>query len=332
MIMARKPAALTAPLAAGAARGTETEAFAHDVMAGLSATPKRVPPKYFYDSEGSRLFEDITQTREYYPTRSEHEILRLQAGAIVQHFPTGAALVEFGSGACIKVRFLLDAARKLKAYVPVDIAGDFLAEEAAALRKDYPTLSILPVAADFMNPFALPDAVRDLPKVGFFPGSTIGNFEPHEASTFLRHAGTILGAGAVMVVGVDLIKDETVLNAAYNDAAGVTAKFNLNVLRRINRELGGNFKLAGFEHHAFYNRERKRVEMHLASRVRQKVTVAGATFELQAGETIHTENSYKYSRESFAALARGAGWTMLSSWTDAKGNFAVCALALPTSS
>ena len=330
--MPHKPGALTAPLAAGAARGTETEAFAHDVIAGLSGTPKRIPPKYFYDSEGSRLFEDITKTREYYPTRSEHEILRLQAGAIVQHFPTGAALVEFGSGACIKVRFLLDAARKLKAYVPVDIAGDFLAEEAAALRKHYPNLEILPVAADFMKPFALPDAVKDLPKVGFFPGSTIGNFEPHEACTFLRHAGKILGAGSVMVVGVDLIKDETILNAAYNDASGVTAKFNLNVLRRINRELGGNFKLDGFEHHAFYNRERKRVEMHLASRVRQKVTVAGSTFEFRAGETIHTENSYKYSRESFAALARGAGWTMLSNWTDASGNFAVCALALPASS
>jgi dimethylhistidine N-methyltransferase len=330
--MPHKPGALTAPLAVGAARGAETEAFAYDVIAGLSATPKRIPPKYFYDSEGSRLFEDITKTREYYPTRSEHEILRLQAGAIVQHFPTGAALVEFGSGACIKVRFLLDAARKLKAYVPVDIAGDFLTAEAAALRKDYPTLSILPVAADFMKPFALPDAVSDLPKIGFFPGSTIGNFEPHEACTFLRHAGTILGAGAVMVVGVDLIKDEAVLNAAYNDASGVTAKFNLNVLRRINRELGGNFKLDAFEHHAFYNRERKRVEMHLASRVRQKVTVAGSTFEFRAGETIHTENSYKYSRESFAALARGAGWTMLSSWTDANGNFAVCALVLPSSS
>ncbi|MGD9924047.1 MAG: L-histidine N(alpha)-methyltransferase, partial [Pseudorhodoplanes sp.] len=156
-----------------------------------------------------------------------------------------------------------------------------------------------------------------------------GNFEPHEACTFLRHAGTILGRGAVMVVGVDLIKDEAVLNAAYNDRAGVTARFNLNVLRRINRELGGNFKLAGFEHHAFYNRERKRVEMHLASRLRQKVTIAGSTFEFRAGETIHTENSYKYTPESFAALARGAGWSLLDNWTDAKGNFAVCALVLP---
>ncbi len=311
-----------------AKRDTETQSFADDVIAGLSAAPKRIPPKYFYDSEGSRLFEDITRTPEYYPTRSEHEILRMQAGAIVQHFPTGAALVEFGSGACIKVRFLLDAARKLKAYVPVDIAGEFLNAEAAALRKHYPGLQILPVVADFMKPFALPDAVSDLPKVGFFPGSTIGNFEPHEAASFLRHAGSILGAGAVMIVGVDLIKDESVLNAAYNDDSGVTARFNLNLLRRLNRELAGNFKLDGFEHHAFYNRERNRIEMHLASRARQKVTVAGSTFEFRAGETIHTENSYKYSPLSFAALARGAGWTMLDRWSDAKGNFAVCALKL----
>lgn len=323
--MARKNGVLAAPLTR---RDAETEVFAHDVVVGLSANPKRVPPKYFYDSEGSRLFEEITRTPEYYPTRSEHEILRMQAGAIVQHFPTGAALIEFGSGACIKVRFLLDTARKLKAYVPVDIAGEFLNAEAAALRKHYPNLAVLPVVADFMKPFALPEAVADLPKIGFFPGSTIGNFEPHEAAAFLRHAGTILGEGAVLIVGVDLIKDESVLNAAYNDAAGVTARFNLNVLRRINRELGGNFKLDGFEHHAFYNRERNRIEMHLASRSRQKVTVAGSSFEFRAGETIHTESSYKYSPQSFAALARGAGWTLLDRWTDAKGNFAVCALGL----
>lgn len=325
--MPHKPGVLAAPLA-GTLRGTETKTFANDVIAGLSAMPKRIPPKYFYDSAGSRLFEEITRTPEYYPTRSEHAILRMQAGAIVQHFPTGAALVEFGSGACIKVRFLLDAARKLKAYVPVDISGDFLHAEAAALRKDYPNLAILPVVADFMAPFALPGVVATLPKIGFFPGSTIGNFEPHEACDFLRHAGAILGDGAVMVIGVDLVKDEKTLNAAYNDADGVTAKFNLNLLRRINRDLGGNFKLGAFEHRAFYNRERKRIEMHLASRVRQHVTVAGSSFDFRAGETIHTENSYKYSPESFAAMARGAGWAMLGTWTDAGGNFAVCALGM----
>ncbi len=306
----------------------EESAFADDVIAGLSASPKRIPPKYFYDNEGSGLFEDITRTPEYYPTRSENEILRMQAGAIVQYFPTGAALVEFGSGACIKVRFLLDAAKKLKAYVPVDISGEFLAIEAERLRQHYPNLSILPVVADFMQPFALPEPVADLPKIGFFPGSTIGNFEPHEACAFLRHAGDILGRGAVMVVGVDLVKDPAVLKAAYNDAEGITAKFNLNLLRRINRELGGTFKLDGFEHHAFYNREKNRIEMHLASKKRQKVKVGASTFDFRAGETIHTENSYKYSRDSFSALARGAGWTMEQVWTDANQNFAVCALTL----
>jgi len=327
--MARKPGVVATPLAVDAARRVETDIFARDVVAGLSATPKRIPPKYFYDSEGSRLFEEITRTPEYYPTRSENEILRMQAGAMVQYFPTGAALVEFGSGACIKVRFLLDAARKLKAYVPVDISGEFLSAEAAHLRKDYPKLAILPVAADFMKPFALPEAVAELPKIGFFPGSTIGNFEPHEACAFLGHAGKILGAGAVMIVGVDLVKDPAVLNAAYNDEAGVTEKFNLNLLRRINRELCGNFKLDQFEHHAFYNREKSRIEMHLASKKRQKVRVGSATFDFRAGEAIHTENSYKYSAESFAALARGAGWTMEQVWTDAGRNFAVCALTLP---
>lgn len=306
----------------------DREAFRQDVVDGLSSTPKRIPPKYFYDSEGSRLFEDITKTAEYYPTRSENEILRMQAAAMVQYFPSGAALIEFGSGACIKVRFLLDAARKLKAYVPVDISGDFLAAEAEHLRKDYPNLSILPVAADFMKPFDLPPSVADLPKVGFFPGSTIGNFEPHEACAFLGHAAKILGQGAVLIVGVDLIKEQAVLNAAYNDEAGVTEKFNLNLLRRINRELGGSFKLDQFEHHAFYNREKNRIEMHLASRKRQKVQVGTSSFDFRAGETIHTENSYKYSRESFAALARGAGWTMEQIWTDASRNFAVCALTL----
>lgn len=302
--------------------------FAADVVSGLSETPKHISPKYFYDTEGSRLFEEITQLPEYYPTRSEHEILRDHGRAIVQHFPTGAALVEFGSGACIKVRFLLNAADKLKSYVPVDIAGEFLAIEAATLRKDYPRLKILPVVADFMQPFVLPKDVADMPRIGFFPGSTIGNLDPHEASAFLRHAGTVLGQGAVMVVGVDLVKDAEVLTAAYNDAAGVTAKFNINLLRRLNRELGGNFKLDTFEHHAFYDHEKSRIEMHLASRKKQKVKVAGTTFDFRAGETIHTENSCKYTPDTFRSLAKGAGWTPLDVWTDKAGLFSVHALVL----
>ena len=306
----------------------ERAQFAADVVAGLSASPKHISPKYFYDTEGSQLFEQITHLPQYYPTRSEHEILREHGKSIVQHFPTGSALVEFGSGACIKVRFLLNAADKLKAYVPVDIAGEFLAIEAATLRKDYPRLQILPVAADFMQPFVLPKDAADLPRVGFFPGSTIGNLDPHEAVAFLRHAGAVLGRGSVMIVGVDLVKDADVLNAAYNDAAGITAKFNINLLRRMNRELGGHFELETFEHHAFYDRDKSRIEMHLASRKRQTVKVAGGSFDFRAGETIHTENSCKYTPDSFRSLVKGAGWTPVDMWTDRAGLFSVHALVL----
>jgi dimethylhistidine N-methyltransferase len=304
----------------------EAASFAGDVIAGLRASPKRIPAKYFYDREGSRLFEEITRLPEYYPTRSEIKILRTHARDIVQLIPAGAAMVEFGSGACIKMRILLDAADKLLAYVPVDISADFLEQEAAGLRKARPSLSVYPVGADFTKPFTLPAAVKTLPHVGFFPGSTIGNFEPYEAAAFLRNAGQILGRGALLIVGVDLEKDPAVLHAAYNDAAGITEKFNRNLLVRINRELDGNFDLSKFEHHAFYNREQHRIEMHLASIKRQKVRVAGTAIDFRAGETIHTENSYKYSPQSLAALARGAGWNPVAMWTDAQNYFAVHAL------
>ena len=196
--------------------------------------------------------------------------------------------------------------------------------EAAELHADFPDLSILPVAADICYPFDLPPAAAAAKaRVGFFPGSTIGNFEPHEAASFLRNAAKILGPGARLIVGVDLIKAPEILNAAYNDAAGVTEAFNLNLLKRINRELGANFRLECFEHHAFYNRERNRIEMHLASLKRQKVKVAGESVDFRAGETIHTENSYKYSIDSLRALARGVGWVPDGMWTDAQGYFSV---------
>ena len=242
--------------------------------------------------------------------------------------PPGAALIEFGSGSSTKTRIILSAAKSLKAYVPVDISGEFLREQAASLRREYPGIAMLPVAADFSKPFELPPAVAKLPRVGFFPGSTIGNFEPHEAAAFLRHAARILGPGASVIIGVDLVKDTQVLQRAYNDAQGVTAQFNLNLLTRINRELGGRFNLACFEHHAFFNRERSRIEMHLASLKRQRVKLLGESIEFRAGETIHTENSYKYSVESFSCLARGAGWTPLEVWTDKDNNFSVHALTL----
>jgi dimethylhistidine N-methyltransferase len=306
--------------------GEGESTFAHDVVAGLTARPKRLSPKYFYDEAGARLFEQITELPEYYPTRAELSILSGNAAAIARFIPDGAALIEFGSGSSKKARVLLAAAPKVSAYVPVDISSEMLAEEAQALRRDYPNLKVLPIEADFTKPFRLPAALANSARVGFFPGSTIGNFEPHEACSFLRHARQILGPGSTLIIGVDLVKDKDALNAAYDDAAGVTAKFNLNLLARINRELGANFDLASFSHEAFYNAERNRIEMHLASKKRQKVRVAGRTIEFRAGETIHTENSYKYTLESFGALARGAGWTPAAAWTDINGYFSVQAL------
>jgi dimethylhistidine N-methyltransferase len=303
----------------------QTTAFAGDVIDDLSQHPKRLSPKYFYDATGSELFEQITLLPEYYPTRTELGILRDRAGEIAAIIPEGAALVEFGAGATTKVRLLLEQCA-FGAYVPVDISGDFVKAQADALRQDFPALSVYPVAADFTAPFALPDAVKAMPKVGFFPGSTLGNFEPHEACAFLRSAREILGEGARMVIGVDLEKDERVLYHAYNDAAGVTARFNLNVMVRINRELGGNFDTNAFMHRAIYNRDRHRIEMHLIAKKAQTVRVLGRSFSFRAGESIHTESSYKYSLERFKALAQGSGWTPRESWTDAAAMFSVHAL------
>jgi dimethylhistidine N-methyltransferase len=315
------------PHAALRYEGAELESsFARDVIAGLTARPKRLPPKYFYDEIGARLFDAITTLPEYYPTRCELEILRERAGEIARFFPEGSALIEFGSGSSKKVRILLEAAPTIAAYVPVDISAEMLAQEAQALRHDFPRLAVEPVEADFTQPFALPAGVTSRARTGFFPGSTIGNFEPHEACAFMRHAGRMLGEGAHLIIGVDLVKDPVVLNAAYNDKAGITAQFNLNLLARINRELGGDFDLDGFSHKAFYNSVRSRIEMHLVSKRRQKLRVAGRMIDFRAGETIHTENSYKYTLESFGALARGSGWTPAAVWTDAGANFSIHAL------
>jgi dimethylhistidine N-methyltransferase len=300
--------------------------LAREIIAGLAARPKRISPKYFYDEVGAQLFEAITATPEYYLTRCELAILRERAAEIARFVPDGAAVVEFGSGSSQKARVLIAATPAIAAYVPVDISSKMLIREAQELRRDWPQLAVMPVEADFAQPFALPAEAARLPRTGFFPGSTIGNFEPHEACSFLRHAGRMLGTGATLIIGVDLVKDASTLNAAYNDAAGITAKFNLNLLTRINRELNASFDLASFSHHAFYNSERHRIEMHLASKKRQKVRVAGRLIEFRPGETIHTENSYKYTLESFSALARGSGWTPLSAWTDAGANFSIHAL------
>jgi dimethylhistidine N-methyltransferase len=304
----------------------QTSAFATAVIEDLSRHPKRLSPKFFYDAAGSELFEQITVLPEYYPTRTELNILRDRGRAISAAIPERAALVEFGAGATTKVRLLLENCA-FAAYVPVDISGDFLKAQADALRKDFPHLAVLPVTADFTAPFALPDALAEMSKVGFFPGSTLGNFEPHEACAFLRSAREILGSEAEMVIGVDLEKDERVLYQAYNDSAGVTARFNLNVLVRINRELGGNFDVSAFMHRAIYNRDRHRIEMHLISKKAQTVRVLGRKFSFRPGESIHTESSYKYSLERFTALARGSGWTVRNSWTDKNKMFSVHVLA-----
>jgi dimethylhistidine N-methyltransferase len=300
--------------------------FADDVLAGLAAEPKRLSPKYFYDQAGSELFQLITKLPEYYPSRAETGILEAHAGAIAKLIPPDAAVVEFGAGSAAKTRILLRAAPQISAYVPLDISGEFLAAETVRLQQEMPNLRVLPVEADFTKPFVLPAALGARPRVGFFPGSTIGNFEPHEANTLLRHAATMLGPGALFIVGVDLVKDPEVLNAAYNDSAGVTAAFNLNLLARINRELGGEFNLAAFRHRAFYNAEQHRIEMHLVSLARQKVRVCDKSFEFRRGETMHTENSYKYSVESFLCHARGAGWTNAATFVDAQNYFSVHAL------
>jgi dimethylhistidine N-methyltransferase len=302
-----------------------TSSFARDVIENLSRAPKRLSPKYFYDATGSELFEQITLLPEYYPTRTELGILRDRSQAISANIPEGAALVEFGAGATTKVRLLLGEC-KLGAYVPVDISGDFLNGQAEALRADYPALAIHPVTADFTAPFELPEAIKAMPRVGFFPGSTLGNFEPGEACTFLKSARAILGNGSRMVIGVDLEKDERTLYDAYNDTAGVTARFNLNVLHRINRELGGDFDVGAFVHRAIYNRDRHRIEMHLISKKALTAQVLGKRFSFRPGESIHTENSYKYSIDRFRVLARVSGWELLQSWTDAESMFSVHAL------
>ena len=317
--------AYTAPLLKANPLGVRDTIFALDTVEGLTQQPKHLLPKYFYDAAGSELFEQITRLPEYYPTRTELGILRDRGAEIASVIPRHAALVEFGAGSTLKVRLLLQTCA-IKTYVPVDISGDYVAAQADSLRADFPDLAVHPVSADFTAPFALPEAVRDMPKVGFFPGSTLGNFEPHEASQFLRRAAEILGRDAIMIVGIDLEKNERVLHAAYNDAAGVTAKFNLNLLVRMNRELGANFDLSSFVHRAIYNRELHRIEMHLISRKAQTARVCGRTISFRAGESIHTENSYKYSPDRFSALAHGAGWSPVAAWSDAENMFSVQAL------
>jgi L-histidine N-alpha-methyltransferase len=298
--------------------------FERDVVAGLAGKVKSLPAKYFYDVAGSALFERITEVPEYYVTRSEIGILQSYGLAITGLLPAGCALVEFGAGSSRKSRILFGTAANIAAYVPVDISGDFLRKDIVHLQKDFPHLGVHPVICDFTTEFDLPESILSLPRVGFFPGSTIGNLEPSEAGGLLRHFGGVLGEGATLLVGVDLVKDERTLASAYDDAERVTARFNLNLLKRINRELDGNFVLGRFRHLALYNAELARVEMHLVSECRQEVRVAGRVFQFDAGESIHTENSYKYTVETFQDIAGENGWSTIGAWTD--GLYSVHAL------
>lgn len=297
-----------------------------DVLEGLARPQKSIPPKHFYDAEGSRLFEAITELAEYYPTRTEITLLRRAASEMAAEIPARAALVEFGSGASLKTRILLDAAPQVDVYAPIDISEAALEAAAHAIRADYPKLEVAPLREDFTRALELPAAARGRPVVGFFPGSTIGNFTPDDAKTFLAGARRLLGRGAAFFVGIDLRKDRATLEAAYDDALGVTAAFNKNLLVRINRELGGDFDLDAFAHRAVWNEGEGRIEMHLMSLKDQAVTVAGRTFRFAAGETLHTENSYKFTVEGFAELAAGAGWRLERRWVSAHPAFAVVLL------
>ena len=300
--------------------------FERDVVAGLSKPQKALPAKYFYDAEGSRLFEQITELPEYYPTRTELALMRAKAGEMAEAIPDGAALVEFGSGASTKTRLLLDAAPQISVYVPIDISPSALEQAASAINKDYPQVTVAPLVEDFTKALALPVEAVDRPRVGFFPGSTIGNFTPDEVIVFLEGARHLLGEGSGFLVGVDLAKDEGTLVAAYDDAQGVTAAFNLNLLTRINRELGGDFVLSNFQHKAVWNAEASRVEMHLESTKEHAVHVAGRVFNFAEGETIHTENSYKFTVDSFERLAARAGWKLEQVWESPAPSFAVALL------
>ncbi len=306
---------------------TVTE-FRAAVLQGLGSDPKTLPCKFFYDAEGSRLFDRICELPEYYPTRTECALLQARAPEIAALVGPHAGLVEFGSGAGVKVRLLLAALRYPAVYVPVDISRGHLVAAAASLAADFPGLRIAPVCADYTNRFALPRLPGNQPRrlAGFFPGSTIGNFTPSEAAGFLRRTGQLLGCGSMMIVGVDLVKDASVLEDAYDDAAGVTAAFNLNLLERINRELDADFNLSAFTHEARWNTGDSRVEMHLVSRTAQSVRIGGDRVDFARGESVHTENSYKYTLGGFAKLARSAGYDPVASWTDPDNLFSIHAL------
>ena len=297
--------------------------LATHVLEGLARPQKALPSRFFYDARGSALFEQITTLDEYYLTRTELDLLERHAGDMAALIGARASVIEFGSGSSRKVPILLRALQEPAAWVPIEIDDETLAQSVRDMRGRFPELRLVPINADFMQPVALPDGELSANRIGFFPGSTIGNFRPHEALAFLRRVGTTLGRNAAMVIGVDRKKDLSTLLSAYDDADGVTAAFNRNLLVRINRELGADFDLDAFAHEARYDIGRGRIEMHLVARTPQRVRVLGRTFRFDAGESIHTEVSCKYTIDEFRLLARAAGWQPVESWSDPQDWFAI---------
>jgi L-histidine Nalpha-methyltransferase len=297
-------------------------AFRADVLAGLAMTQKAVPARWFYDDAGSRLFEEITRLPEYYPTRAETEILETRGREFAELIGPGRAVVEFGSGSSVKTPLLLSAISPA-AYVPLDIAGDFLREAAADLAAKFPGLPVYPVEADFMRRVELPGEVAASPKLGFFPGSTIGNMVAATAVDLLRSMRETLGTGAQLLIGMDLIKDRATLIAAYDDAVGVTAEFNRNLAARINRELDGTIPLDALRHEARWNEDFARIEMHLVADCDLDFEVSGKSFAMRAGESIHTENSHKFDARSANMLLLAAGWEPVARWHDRAEQFAL---------
>ena len=297
-------------------------AFRADVLSGLATRPRAIPARWFYDRAGSELFERITALPEYYPTRIETALLAAHCGEVAALAGPGRAVVEFGSGSSAKTPHLL-AAVAPAAYMPIDISGEFLRASAAALAEDFPRLSILPLEADFTFPIEAPASLVGLPKLGFFPGSTIGNMVALTAVNLLRAMVMTLGEGAMLLIGMDRVKSPEILVPAYDDAAGITAAFNRNLLHRINRELDGDVPVDAFRHRALWNDDQARIEMHLEAVRDVAFSVDGQRFAIAAGETIHTENSHKYGPRDARLLLRAGGWTPLREWTDADGMFAL---------
>jgi dimethylhistidine N-methyltransferase len=300
----------------------QTEAFRRDVLAGLASPIPSVPARWLYDTHGSELFDAITRLPAYYPTRTETALLHTVMPEIAAQIRDGTAVVEFGAGSATKTPILLEAIRP-EAYVPVDISGEYLEQSAADIQRSFPAVGVIPVTADFARPFSLPEAVAGLPKLGFFPGSTIGNFVPRSATDLLRQFRDLLGVGAQLLIGMDRVKPVERLLAAYDDPEGVTAEFNLNLLDRINREIDGNIPVDAFRHEARWNDILSRIEMHLVATRDVEFMISGERFRFAQGSSIHTENSHKYELRGGRLLLLSGGWTPTAEWTDEADDFAI---------